>query len=214
MFSLFMMTDANDVCIYEIDDNTVFELPRKTKNYTFIKIVETLISIQQLRESYSTRLIIYSMCSIKRIIRTNPEIFASIERNVLGKMNHILHAENNYSVIEDIDDIISILCELYRIIIVMNVLLQKRIELTSEMAAYILKFLFNVCIQHNFSNHDTEHENCRKDLLIYYNGIIDSSIKLLKLKNPKPIDLPNKNTDHENCDNLVIVGKEPGCCCF
>ena len=209
-----MMTDANSVCIYEIDDNTVFELPRKTKNYTFIKIVETLISIQQLRESYSTRLIIYSMCSIKRVIRTNPEIFTSIEQNVLGKMNHILDAENNYSVIEDIDDIITIVCELYRIIIVMNVLLQKRIDLTAEMCLYILKFLFNVCIQHNFSNHDIEDENGKKDLLLYYNGIIDSCNKLLKLKNPKPLDLPNKNTDDDNYNNLVIVGKEPGCCCF
>ena len=214
MFRLFMMTDANNICMYEIDDNTVFELPSKTKNYTFIKIVETLISIQQLRESYSTRLIIYSICTIKRIIRTNPEIFTSIEQNVLEKMNRVLRVEDNCSVIDDIDDIITIICELYGIIIVMNVLLQKNIKLTSEMCLYILKFLFSVCIQHNFSNHDIQDENVKKYLLLYYNGIIDSCTKLLNLKNPKPLDLPNINIDDENYANLVIVGKEPGCCCF
>jgi len=214
MFRLFIMTDVNNVCMYEIDDNNVFELPSKSKNYTFIKIVETLISIQQLRDSYSTRIIIYSMCSTKRIIRTNPEIFSKIEQNVLEKMNHVLDAENNYSVIDDIDDIISILCELHGIIIVMNVLLQKNIKLTADMCLYILKFLFSVCIQHNFSNHDIQDENVKKDLLLYYNGIIDSCMKLLNLKIPKPLDLPNINIDDDKYGNLVIVGKETGCCCF
>jgi len=213
-----------DETIFETNLDANFEIQRKIKNYSFIKIVERLISVQQLRESYSSRLNIYSMNTIKRIIKTNPELFTKIENVVSNKLN--INSENDsnnkYDFFDDVDEIISIICELYGIVAVINVLMQKHIELTAEICGYILKFLFNVCVQENFLNKNIENDD-KSEMILYYNSIINSNVKLLRVRNPKPLNLQgnnengDKNENYENYEydeNDIIVGKDSGCFCF
>jgi len=213
-----------DETIFETNLDANFEIQRKIKNYSFIKIVERLISVQQLRESYSSRLNIYSMNTIKRIIKTNHELFTKIENVVSNKLN--INSENDsnnkYDFFDDVDEIISIICELYGIVAVINVLMQKHIELTAEICGYILKFLFNVCVQENFLNKNIENDD-KSEMILYYNSIINSNVKLLRVRNPKPLNLQgnnengDKNENYENYEydeNDIIVGKDSGCFCF
>jgi hypothetical protein len=215
-----------DEIIFETNLDANVEIQRKLKNYSFIKIVERLISVQQLRESYSTRLNIYSMTTIKRIIKTNPELFGKIENVVSRKINKEdseNEIENKYGFYDDVDEIISIICELYGIVAVINVLTQRHIELTAEICGYIMKFLFNICVQENFLNKNIENDSDKNELILYYNGIINSNIKLLRVRNPKPLILQGNKENVENNENNenykydendIIVGKDSGCFCF
>jgi hypothetical protein len=166
------------------------------------------------------------MTTIKRIIKTNPELFTKIEDIVSRKINKEdseSEIENKYGFYDDVDEIISIICELYGIVAVINVLMQKHIELTAEICGYIMKFLFNICVQENFLNKNIENDADKNELILYYNGIINSNIKLLRVRNPKPLNLQGNKENVENNENNenykydendIVVGKDSGCFCF
>jgi len=175
-----------------------------------IKSIEKILLLNQLKETYANRLTRYSIIIIKRILRTNPDIFLSIEEIVQRSI------KNDRIDTTDIHILISIITELYNILIVMNKVLsdtnvdmQQNANLTSVMTGFILKFFFRICIQENMIMNDKNND---KLLVNSFNNIISECIKLLELKEQKIIRLIGDN-DSENSEyDVPVVGNQ--CCCF
>ena len=202
-----MQIDDDDINILEHDIN-------KNSEVKLIKSIEKIFLLNQLNEIYANRLTKYCIVVIKRIMRTNPEFFLSIEEIVKRSI------EKNRIDSADIHIIISIVSDFYNILIIMNKILvgansgaEENANLTCIMIGFILKFFFRICIQDNNTVFDSD--NIKND----FNNIIDECIRLLELKEQKIIKLigesKHKEYDHDNeCEYYVpVVGKE-GCCCF
>jgi len=194
------------------NDNILFDkiVIDNNSDIKLIKSIEKILLLNQLKETYANRLTRYSIIIIKRILRTNPDIFLSIEEIVQRSI------KNDRIDTTDIHILISIITELYNILIVMNKVLsdtnvdmQQNANLTSVMTGFILKFFFRICIQENMIMNDKNND---KLLVNSFNNIISECIKLLELKEQKIIRLIGDN-DSENSEyDVPVVGNQ--CCCF
>lgn len=179
----------NDNVLFDrivVDDNSDVKL---------IKSIEKILLLNQLKETYANKLTKYSIIIIKRIMRTNPEFFLSIEEIVQRSI------KTDRIDSGDIHIIISIITEFYNILVVMNKVLanssvdiQQNGNLTCVMTGFLLKFFFRICIQENLIINDKNND---KILIQNFNNIISECIKLLELKEQKIIRLIGEN-DNEN----------------
>ena len=184
----------------------------KNSQVKLIKSIEKILLLNQLKETYANKLTKYSIIIIKRIMRTNPEFFLSIEEIVQRSI------KNDRIDSGDIHVIISIITEFYNILVIMNKILanssvdkQQNANLTCVMTGFILKFFFRICIQENLTINDKNND---KILIQNFNNIISECIKLLELKEQKIIRLMGDNdNESENSDyDVPVVGNQ--CCCF
>ena len=128
----------------ENDDINILEHNiNKNSDVKLIKSIEKIFLLNQLNEVYANRLTKYCIVVIKRIMRTNPEFFLSIEEIVKRSI------KNNRIDSGDIHIIISIVTDFYNILIVMNKILvgansgaEENANLTCIMIGFILKFFF------------------------------------------------------------------------
>ena len=144
-----MQIDDDDINILEHDIN-------KNSEVKLIKSIEKIFLLNQYKGTYANRLTKYCIVVIKRIMKTNPEVFLSIEEIVKRSI------KNNRIDSGDIHIIISIVTDFYNILIVMNKLLvgansgiEENANLTCIMIGFILKFFFRICIQ----SHNTEFDS-------------------------------------------------------
>ena len=184
----------------------------KISDVKLIKSIEKIFLLNDLNAIYTNRLTKYCIVVIKRIMKTNPEFFLSIEEIVKRTI------KKNKIDISDIHIIISIVTKFYNILIIMNKILvgansgiKENANLTCIMIGFILKFFFRICIQDN----NTVFDN--NVLITDFNNIIDECIKLLELKEQKIIKLigESQQPDYNDDDSeyyVPVVGKE--CCCF
>lgn len=196
------------------NDNASFDNININNNsdVKLIKSIEKILLLNQLKETYANKLTKYSIIIIKRIMRTNPDFFLSIEEIVQRSI------KTDRIDSGDIHIIISIITEFYNILIVMNKILanssldtQQNANLTCVMSGFILKFFFRICIQENLIINDKNND---KMLIKNFNNIISECIKLLELKEQKIIRLMGDNdNESENSDyDVPVVGNH--CCCF
>jgi len=183
----------------------------KISDVKLIKSIEKIFLLNQYKGIYANRLTKYCIVVIKRIMKTNPEFFLSIEEIVKRSI------DKNRIDSGDIHIIISIVTDFFNILIVMNKILagsncgiEENANLTCVMIGFILKFFFKTCIQ----SHNKEFDS---DVLIAdFNNIINECIKLLELKEQKIIRLIGESR-YERDDNyseydVPVVGNQ--CCCF
>jgi hypothetical protein len=190
-----MENDNINILEYDINKNSEVKL---------IKRIEKIFLLNQCKGIYANRLTKYCIVVIKRIMKTNPEIFLSIEEIVKRSI------KNNRIDSCDIHIIISIVTDFYNILIVMNKLLvgaksgiEENANLTCIMIGFILKFFFRICIQSNNKEFDSDV------LITDFNNIINECIKLLELKEQKIIRLIG---DNDSEYDVPVVGNQ--CCCF
>lgn len=196
--------ENDNINILECDIN-------KNSEVKLIKSIEKIFLLNQYKGIYANRLTKYCIVVIKRIMKTNPEFFLSIEEIVKRSI------DKNRIDSGDIHIIISIVTDFYNILIVMNKILagansgiEENANLTCVMIGFILKFFFRICIQ----SHNKEFDS---DVLIAdFNNIINECIKLLELKEQKIIRLIGESR-YEHDDNnseydVPVVGNQ--CCCF
>jgi hypothetical protein len=194
-----MQIDDDDINILEHDIN-------KNSEVKLIKSIEKILLFNKYKGIYANRLTKYCIVVIKRIMKTNPEFFLSIEEIVKRSI------DKNRIDSGDIHIIISIVTDFYNILIVMNKILvgansgiEENANLTCIMIGFILKFFFRTCIQ----SHNVEFDS---DFLITdFNNIINECIKLLELKQQKIIRLIGDNDNNSEYD-VPVVGNQ--CCCF
>lgn len=202
-----MLIDDDDINILEHDDIN------KNSEVKLIKSIDKIFLLNQLNEIYANRLTKYCIVVIKRIMRTNPEFFLSIEEIVKRSI------EKNRIDSADIHIIISIVTDFYNILIVMNKILvgansgaEENANLTCVMIGFILKFFFRICIQDNSTVFDSDV------LITDFNNIINECIKLLELKEQKIIKLIGESKRHDYEDDndseyyVPVVGNR--FCCF
>jgi len=197
------------------NDNVLFDriVVDNNSDVKLIKSIEKILLLNQLKETYANKLTKYSIIIIKRIMRTNPEFFLSIEEIVQRSI------KTDRIDSGDIHIIISIITEFYNILVVMNKVLsdsnvdtQKNANLTCVMTGFILKFFFRICIQENLI---INNKNNDKILIKNFNNIISECIKLLELKEQKIIRLIGENDDDEGDNSEYDVPVvDSKCCCF
>lgn len=206
--------EYDDINILEHDINILEHDINKISDVKLIKSIEKIFLLNQFNAIYANRLTKYCIVVIKRIMKTNPEFFLSIEEIVKRSI------EKNRIDSADIHIIISIVSDFYNILIVMNKILagvnsgvEENANLTCVMIGFILKFFFRICIQDNNTVFDSN--NIKTD----FNNIINECIKLLELKEQKIIKLIGESHEHQYEDEdedseyyVPVVGKE--CCCF
>jgi len=204
MFRIFIYDMENDdINILEHDIN-------KNSEVKLIKSIEKILLLNQLKETYANRLTKYSIVIIKRIMRTNPEIFLSIEEIVKRSI------DKNKIDSCDIYIVISIITDFYNVLVVINKVLsdrsvdmQQNANLTCIMTGFVLKFFFRICIQENMIINDKTDDEM---LVISFNNIITECIKLLELKEQKIIRLIGDNDNTTSEYDILVVGNQ--CCCF
>jgi len=197
------------------NDNVLFDriVVDNNSDVKLIKSIEKILLLNQLKETYANKLTKYSIIIIKRIMRTNPEFFLSIEEIVQRSI------KTDRIDSGDIHIIISIITEFYNILVVMNKVLsdsnvdtKKNANLTCVMTEFILKFFFRICIQENLI---INNKNNDKILIKNFNNIISECIKLLELKEQKIIRLIGENDDDEGDNSEYDVPVvDSKCCCF
>jgi hypothetical protein len=197
------------------NDNVLFDriVVDNNSDVKLIKSIEKILLLNQLKETYANKLTKYSIIIIKRIMRTNPEFFLSIEEIVQRSI------KTDRIDSGDIHIIISIITEFYNILVVMNKVLsnsnvdtQKNANLTCVMTGFLLKFFFRICIQENLIINDKNND---KILIKNFNNIISECIKLLELKEQKIIRLIGDNDDDEGDNSEYDVPVvDSKCCCF
>ena len=177
----------------------------QNKNNIIIKIEKEII-LRELTNPITNRLTEYTMSIIKRLIKNNPDFIIYIEQIIIkiSKHNKI---DSNY-----IPEIILIISRLYNIILIINSKYQRYTEVTNEICGYIFKFIITLSINNTKNN----------SVLICFDNIIDACIKLLQSKSQQKISLfeenngaeMDMNSDYENNNDVPIVIKEYGSCCF
>lgn len=171
-------------------------------NKNLIQKLEAIISSYELQEKYSTRLTENSMIVIERIIKTKPEFLRIVESTLVRNIN------NNKIDANDVPYIISIVSQLYNVLLQLHITNYQNNETPSDTCALILKFIFSVAIRENLIKVDNETEGAL--LLLCCDNIVDACVKLLKLQYispPEPVSNVKPITT-----TVIIPDKKRGCC--
>jgi len=146
---------------------------KSTANRSLIQKIESIISSYELQEKYSTKLTLHSLDVIEQLIKKKPEFFRMVESTLVRNVS------NNEILAKDIPYIISIISQLYMLLNNMH-FDNIDYENISDTCNYILKFVFSVVIRENLV--EVNNETGAILLLLCCDNIIDSCIKLLKIK--------------------------------
>jgi hypothetical protein len=145
-----------------------------TAHRNLIQKLEAIMASYELQEKYSTKLTPYSLQVIEKLIKTNPEFFRMVESTLLRNIN------DNKIMTTDVPYIISIIAYLYNILMSIHKDTNFIVEEISDTCGYILKFVFSVAVREQLVKISDETDATL--LLLCCDNIIDSCIKLLKLK--------------------------------
>ena len=144
-----------------------------------IQIIESILASYELQEKYSTKLTPLCITVINEVIKKNPEFFRVAESTLIRNIN------DNKIKADDVPYIINIISHLYNLLYSYDE--QKNNEPITETCSNILKFIFSVSLRENLVKMDTETDIIL--LVLCFDNIIDSCIKLLKPKKPLEITI-------------------------
>jgi hypothetical protein len=142
---------------------------------------------------------------ISRLIKTKPEFFRVVESTLVRNIN------DNKIRANDVPYIISIISQLYNLLLVLNLEAAQEQEPPADTCGTILQFLFSVAIRENLVK--VEDETNAALLLMCCDNIIDACIKLLKLKQPKPLAFFGQEQKAPIAKEVPVV-KKSTCCCW
>jgi hypothetical protein len=201
------MESWNDSGPAELNELIVAPVPKKMiANRNLIQKIEAIISSHELQEKYSTRLTTNSLNVISRLIKTKPEFFRVVESTLVRNIN------DNKIRANDVPYIISIISQLYNLLLVLNLETAQEQEPPADTCGTILQFLFSVAIRENLVK--VEDETNAALLLMCCDNIIDACIKLLKLKQPKPLAFFGQEQKAPVVKEAPVVKKSSCCGCW
>ena len=137
-----------------------------------IQLIETILASYELQEKYSTKLTPFCMITIGELIKKKPEYFRMVESTLVRNIH------NNKIRADDVPYIISIISQLYNLLLLTRYDDIKNSESIIDTCSNILKFLFSVSLRENLVKVDSETDIML--LLLCFDNIIDSCMKLLK----------------------------------
>jgi hypothetical protein len=145
-----------------------------------IQIIESILASYELQEKYSTKLTPLCITVINEVIKKNPEFFRVAESTLIRNIN------DNKIKADDVPYIINIISHLYNLLHSYDEE-KKNNEPITETCSNILKFIFSVSLRESLVKMDTETDIIL--LILCFDNIIDSCIKLLKPKKPLEITI-------------------------
>ena len=128
----------------------------------------------------------------------------------------VRNINNNRISASDVPYIISIIAQLYNLLLTLNIDYNIHNEMPADTCGYILKFVFSVVIRENIVKIDDDTNSTL--LILCCDDIVDSCTRLLKLKPmisvqkpPKPTRVPPVEVEplHEKKNKQV----KTDCCC-
>lgn len=184
------------------DDNIHPNLHQKktTANRTLIQKIETILASYEMQEKYSTKITQHSLEIVAELIKTKPEYFRMVESTLIRNVN------NDKLESHDIPYIISIISQLYNLLLITNMNHIRNHESTVDTCSNILKFIFSVSIRESLVKIDDDTNATL--LLLCFDNIVDACIKLLKVSISKPFTLLTENACTESIDKLIIKNIE------
>lgn len=147
-------------------------MKKNTAHRSLMQKIEAILASYELQEKYSTKLSTQSLRVIEQIIKTKPEFFRIVESTFIRNIN------NNEIEANDIPYIISIISQLYALLVSMNI--DSHNESIPDTCNFILKFLISVIIREQLVR--IEDETSAVLLILCCDNIIDACVKLLKMK--------------------------------
>jgi len=200
-----------------IDDSVRYNIPQKysddnmgaSKRNTFqrnlVQTVETILSSCELQEKYSTKLSHLCVSEMGELIKKKPEFFRMVESTLNRNIN-----ENKIKA-ETVPYIISIVSQLY-ILLLPKYDDKIHGESITENCSNIIKFLICVSIRENIIFIESETDIIL--LISCFDDIIDSCIKLLKIRKPTEfVEAPPPPPPPPTIDTIVIQHKKKKWCC-
>lgn len=147
-----------------------------------IQLIETILASYELQEKYSTKLTPFCMITIGELVKKKPEYFRMVESTLVRNIH------NNKIKAEDVPYIISIIAQLHNLLCMTRYEDIANSEPITDTCSNILKFLFSVSLRENLVKVDSETDIML--LLLCFDNIIDSCMKLLKPH--KPYEIPQE----------------------
>ena len=199
------------------DDTLHHNLHQKktTANRTLIQKIETILASYEMQEKYSTKVTPHSLDMIGELIKLKPEYFRMVESTLIRNIN------NDKIDSQDIPYIITIISQLYNLLLITNMNNLKSNEDTIDTCSNILKFIFSVSIRESLVKIDDDTNATL--LLLCFDNIVDACIKLLKVSLSKPFTLLTENVFNEKMSKIKkpeIPKKTKSClgcfgsCCY
>lgn len=190
----------------EVEDVSSVVAKKIVLKKNLIQIIETILASYELQEKYSTKLTPYCMITIGELIKKKPEYFRMVESTLIRNIH------DNKIRSEDIPYIISIISHLYNLLLLTQYDDIKVSESIIDTCSNILKFLFSVSLREGLVKIDNETDTFL--LLLCFDNIVDSCMKLLKPTKPYEIlGEPKKIVVSEEIP--LKVAEKTGCCgCF
>jgi len=187
-----------------------FVQKKNTAHRNLIQKIEAILASYELQEKYSTKITSHSLVVIEQIIKTKPEFFRTVESTFIRNIN------NGEIDANDIPYIISIITQLYNLLISMNI--DNKIESISDTISHILKFLISVIIREQLVK--IENETTSLLLIICCENIVDACIKILKLsEKEKDKKYTNEFYNYSEIsketpkETLTKPAEQTDCCC-
>ena len=134
-----------------------------------------------MQEKYSTKVTQYSLAMIAELIKSKPEYFRMVESTLIRNIN------NDKIEAHDVPYLITIISQLYNLLLIINMNNFRNNESTIDTCSNILKFIFSVAIRESLVKIDDDTNATL--LLLCFDNIVDSCIKLLKISTSKPFVL-------------------------
>jgi hypothetical protein len=174
-----------------------------------IQMIETILASYELQEKYSTKLTPFCMITIGELIKKKPEYFRMVESTLIRNIH------NNKIKAEDIPYIISIIAQLYNLLLLTRYDDIKNSESIIDTCSNILKFIFSVSLRESLVKMDSETDIML--LLLCFDNITDSCMKLLKPSKFYEIPKEEKKQPEPVAPPIVLqkpVEKTSCCGCF
>ena len=184
---------------------------KTTANRTLIQKIETILASYEMQEKYSTKVTQYSLAMIAELIKSKPEYFRMVESTLIRNIN------NDKIEAHDVPYLITIISQLYNLLLIINMNNFRNNESTIDTCSNILKFIFSVAIRESLVKIDDDTNATL--LLLCFDNIVDSCIKLLKISTSKPFVLleepsiiEQQNHPHHKKVPIVDIQENKKCC--
>jgi len=180
---------------------------KNTVKRNLIQLIESILASYELQEKYSTKLTSFCMMTIGELIKKKPEFFRMVESTLIRNIH------DNKIKAEDIPYIISIIARLYSLLSLMRYEDIKDSESIEDTCGNILKFLFSVSLREGLVKIDNETDIML--LLLCFDNIVDSCMKLVKPSKPREILGSSKKPVEPVTPVPQKTAEKTGCCgCF
>jgi len=169
------MDDADRGISKKYSDENMNSSKKNLFQRNLVQTIESILSSCELQEKYSTKLSHLCVTELADLIRKKPEFFRMVESTLSRNIN------DNKIKAETVPYIVSIISQLY-LLLLPKYDDNKHTESITENCSNIIKFLISVSLRENIIFIESETDIVL--LIACFDDIIDSCVKLLKMRKP------------------------------